>query len=294
MSDHSEDVARPGHPLDAEELALARLLAQLPASAPSATTDQAILDRARRACEAPVSRGRGWPWGMGAGLAAVLALVMLWPEPILMPPMPLDGEPRREPLMETSRERSRPATLSIQEPTPSEQGALAPAAMAVPQAAVGEVDPLDAVEAGQEIPIEDSSRSIASPLRVEGEVPAPEPGLAAQALGDAAAVSGEHADVETAAAAERAARRDRAETETGADARTRLHSPTAIPAPEPIVEPFLPPPEADAELSAENWLRRIQQRLGAGQRDEAIRSLSLFRERHPDHPLPPELDALLR
>jgi len=47
-------------------------------------------------------------------------------------------------------------------------------------------------------------------------------------------------------------------------------------------------------LAAEDWLARIRERVAHGPQDEAVRSLILFRARHPDYPLPEDLSALLR
>lgn len=62
----------------------------------------------------------------------------------------------------------------------------------------------------------------------------------------------------------------------------------------PQPQPLLPPLESDPALAPELWLVRIQDRLDAGQREQAMRSLSLFRQRYPDHPLPETLDELIR
>lgn len=54
----------------------------------------------------------------------------------------------------------------------------------------------------------------------------------------------------------------------------------------------MPPVEEDIELAPEDWLARIRERLAADDDAGARRSLAAFVLRHPDHPVPDDLQRL--
>ena len=49
----------------------------------------------------------------------------------------------------------------------------------------------------------------------------------------------------------------------------------------------------DMQLAPDDWLAHIHQLLRQGRRQQAIESLRLFHNAHPQRPLPVELQALL-
>lgn len=292
-------------PLDDEEARLARLIAQLPGGSPDAQTDARIMAAARTACESPPRR-RPLPWGLGGALAAGLALLVYWQAPPPLPePTTLTQTPEATgPVADVASARQ-PAAASSG-PTESTEDASTPADAQASREAVSAVALTDrAADAGS---VSASARS------AERQTAAP----AAPPVADAVEYDPARLGSQDAKGAleERLARRKaRAEAASQADAaeestadaakpsesepqatkpsyRLVQPSPITTPSPEPI--PYLPPVESDVELAAEDWLSRIRDRVAHGPQDEAVRSLVLFQQRYPDHPLPEDLSALLR
>lgn len=312
-------------PLDDEEARLARLIAQLPGAVPDPQTDARLMAAARKACESPPRR-RPLPWGLGGALAASLALLVYWQSPQLPEPSPVADAPSAR--MPATATPARPTSPSAE--SAAAEASDPPAGAEIAQMSGASVDASDAerTAARSEPPV-----SIAqdSPARVATDESA---SRAAPPIADAVEYDPNRLGSQDAqgALAERLARRDARARET-AQAAVSEHSesetpktsesgdfepqtaepetagrasaqpgkpsyrlvqpePIAAPSPEPV--PFLPPVESDVELAAEDWLARIRDRVAHGPQDDAIRSLILFKARHPDYPLPEDLSELLR
>lgn len=312
-------------PLDDEEARLARLIAQLPGAVPDPQTDARLMAAARKACESPPRR-RPLPWGLGGALAASLALLVYWQSPQLPEPSPVVNAPSaRMPAIATpARPASPSAESSVAEASDPPAGA---------EIAPMSGTSVDASEAGRTAARSEPRMSIAqdSPARVATDESASRaappiadaveydpsrlgsqdaPGALAERLArrDARAreatqpaasehgvseppETGESGDFESQTAEPESAGRESAQSGKPS---YRLVQPEPIAAPTPEPVPFLPPVESDVELAAEDWLARIRERVAHGPQDEAVRSLILFRARHPDYPLPEDLSALLR
>jgi hypothetical protein len=285
-------------PLDADERALAALLAREESPGPSPQLDARIL-AAAHAAAAPVSRRpqRRWIAGLGIAASLLLAVGIAWRlRPLPQRPMAneapvavrVSAAASADVSRRAAREQARmaPPSAPIAEPVPVEA-----AKRAIPDARVASPPPEPRVVVDQPEPMD----AAAPPPQA---FPAPPPPPAAQpamsAAAPAANVSGEMA--KQTRAQKPAETLDRIET-TGsridaAAAADAAASGMALPSRAELDDE--PPATADSPLVQEAWLQRIRELLSAGEVDTARNSLAEFRRRYPDYALPDDLRHLAR
>jgi hypothetical protein len=280
-------------PLDADERALAALLAREESPGPSPQLDARILAAARGVSNPATTLHRPRPrWIAAMSIAATLVLVVgiAW---------------RLRPLPQRPMASEAPVAMRVSATASAEASRMAApgeARTAPASAAVTEPAPVDAVrrvaaDARVEAPPPEPPVASAKPAPMEAAAPRafpapPPPPVAAAApavaqpampaAAPAANVSGEMA--KQARAQDRAETLDRIDAAAAADAAA---SGAALPSREVLDEE--PPATADSPQVQDAWLQRIRDLLSAGDADGARSSLAEFRRRYPDYALPEDL-----
>lgn len=317
-------------PLDADEASLAKIVRALPGANPPSALDAAILAAARKAAEAePARPPRRHHWRIGASIAALLVVGIVWQSRIGMDPPPQFhyDEPASAALEMRAPEDLGEATAEAAAKAQAEPSTEAPAPAATeppaaadastpepPPAAFHEVQRVPAPHPAAPAPAPAAPAPVAAePVPAPSPEPMPEPAPmfapapppppappappAATASEEAAADEASLDRIEVTGARVRASesRRLRREQERARSAPAQEPAPAimSVPAPTPPTEPALPPVEADEGLPPADWIERIRFRLAAGQRDGALDSLGRFLLAHPGHPLPDDLRDLL-
>ena len=314
-------------PLDANERALAELLARDALPGPSPQLDARILTAARAASQPAASPRRPRPrWIAGMGIAATLLLAVgiAWRMRPLPPRAPVASEA--------------PQAQMVRMVEPGAGAAATPAA--VDEVAARQAPPPQPQPAAQDTKAEHESSVAAdkaspaqspvvfdepSPMDAQAPAPAPPPApapaMAPMANGmpapAAAATQSAKMHAPTASATpeayesvrpqEDARTLDRIETtgsrirrDVGADAASRdadAASLDAAAAADAAAEDGVPralldeepPATADSPQVQEAWLQRIRELLSAGETDAARNSLAEFRRRYPKYALPEDL-----
>lgn len=318
------------HPLQDDEIALARVLRALPAGEPPASVDAAIL----RAATDAVAPGRRRPpvglrwlptWAIGTAAAAVLAVGIglqlrppLHPESAPAPaseaakPLPPARERLSVDLVEPDQALPPPAAPppSAQRPArgvpappppaPPPPPPREPEAFPAPQAAAPAPEPaaemadpgvtMDAVAPAAAVE-ESESR-----LRSEDNDQARrlhQEAFARRAQAKASAQAREESAASGAAAASRALN----ESAPVAPAAMAAPAPAAPASAEAMADvvgqaAILPPVADDARLAPDAWLDRVRERRRQGDTAGARASLRLFLKAHPDAPIPSDLASL--
>ena len=272
-------------PLDAEEQALQRAWRQLPGGDPPAALDARIRAQARAAASAGRPRIRPWAWGVSTAAAAVLALAVFWNAGL---------PPANTPLGESVRYR---APVAAPEAV---QGLLEDAAVAPAPLGSAETEADAAADMG-------SAATSASAERADQ----PQTSALRKANDAGAAPELSAPQAERRAEAPPAAPAAPAPPPPPAAAPAAAAEPVlqrqlqAPPARQPSAAQDAPAPASAAMSSSDavdstlveddpaRWVRLIEALLADGRGGEALRELQRLRARHPDHPLPPALQALL-
>lgn len=304
------------HPLQDDEIALARVLRALPAGEPSPAVDAAILAAATDAVPRRRKAGTGlrWlpGWAVGTAAAAVLAIgvgIQLRPPLVPEPPPASTSEraqalPQARPRMAVDLAEPELAPAPPPAPPPSQPQAAprvrAPAAPAppAPVALPERIDP----------PAEAAAREESAPAPFEDVSGfAPPPGSAPMGAQRAEAESATLDSIEVSGSrirapnttnhAARIADAEAAEAEAraqlAAEERARRQSAAADASAQRMqakaLAPPLPPVSEDASLPPAEWLDRIRARRDQGDRPGARESLALFLRAYPDAPVPGDL-----
>ena len=316
------------HPLQDDEVALARVLRALPSGEPPASVDDAIL-RAATDAVSPSRRkpagGLRWlpTWAIGTAAAAVLAVgIGLQLRPPLVPDYPAASVEQKAPARPEARERM---DVDLVEP---EQAPAPPPASTPPsprQSSSGRPPPPPPAPPAPMAPAAPSPIPEPMPQAQLAEAVAPAPAdqpaqESAQQL-DSVEVTGSRIRSEATDQARRAhqenyARRAQAKAEESARSvaaaadRSRpaagaaMAEADAAPAAAPAAAPpaafpdafsssaVLPPVADDAQLSQADWLERIRERRRQGDTASARASLRLFLQAYPEAPVPSDLARL--
>ena len=311
-------------PLDADERALADLLARDALPGPSPQLDARILAAARSATTAtttttasPSRRPRPRPrWIAGMSIAAtlVLAIGIAW----RLRPLPPQQQPARdmtvsavrvvEPAARTASPQPPAAADAVYRQMPS------PPAQQAAKAIPAERDSAAAADKASPPPGPPVVYDAPAPMDVQAPPPAPPP--APPAPSNPAANSEAASAMANAQAAKASAPAMRAATASPpnafeqqgqrGDARTldRIETTSAgvdaAAAADAAAEGGIsravldeePPATADSPQVQEAWLQRIRELLSAGETDAARNSLAEFRRRYPKYALPEDLRPL--
>ncbi len=324
---------RPPHePLDPQERELADRLARIaPRGEPSPQLDARILAAARAAVDPPANVTTGprsrWPLGLGIAASTVLALGIAWQlRPVdsapqaseqpqadvgALPAAANDGqdastpEASPPPMYKPAITGSLPAPMASTSPAAASKAAPPALRKPAPSPEMPAAPVAAAVEAPLEISEPRPSDVYAPPQRVMSAPPPPAP-PAPPAFVAEPPMQAEAAQAEAVLARETAERQARRQATQQADAavaakaaRARAEQETAVASDIAAygARNLSAPPSADVEddarLSIEHWLEQIALRQRLGDIDGARRSLSLFRQAHPQHPIPDDLKPLL-
>jgi hypothetical protein len=298
-------------PLDANERALAELLARDALPGPSPQLDARILAAARAASKpAPALRRPRPRWIAGMGIAAtlVLAVGIAWrlrplPERPVARTIPVAGVRVVEPHTDSAGA----AADEVVAPQPQPQARELPRAIPVQRESAAAPKPLPEPPVVFDEP---------SPMDTQAPPPAPPPPAPADAFAPAAkagAVASMPADTAP------ATQKQRADSHDGAKSLDRVEATgSRIPASAPqafsreasgldaaaaanaageegvsrAVLDEEPPATADSPQVRDAWLQRIRELLAAGETDAARNSLAEFRKRYPKYSLPEDLRRL--
>ena len=301
-------------PLDADERALAGLLAGQAVPGPSPQLDARILAAARAAAR-PAMRPTRRRWIAGVGIAAsmLLAVGIAWRLRPL-PPRPMASEaPLAASVSETLHADASPNAVPsapahgeqaaqrspIAEPAPvaaEKRAARAAAPPAEPAVVFDAPAPMDAA-APSAFPTQSPPPPPPAPPAAVKPLPAAWAANAATQPAKAqAAAAPLQGAFESARQREDARTLDRIET-TGsrldaAAAADAAASGAALPSRAELDEE--PPATADSPLVQDAWLQRIRELLAAGESEAARNSLAEFRRRYPAYALPEDLRHLAK
>lgn len=315
------------HPLQDDEFALARVLRALPTGEPPARVDAAILRAATDAVsQAPRKRAAGlrWlpTWAVGTAAAAVLAVgIGLQLRPPLTPeaapasvseavkPLPQARERLSVDLIEPDRDAAPPPASA----PPSLNRSTRPAPPPPPPAPASPPAPAPAPEA------------FPAPMAPAPAADAADAGMAAEAAaapdaaGEAAARRMRSEESDQARRVHQEAYARRAQAKAAAESQSRQAAASPPPSDQPpalaSAPPPAPPPPAaaapaagagadfagpaglppvadDARLTPAAWLERIRERRRQGDATGARASLRLFKQAHPEAPVPRDLARL--
>lgn len=291
-------------PLDANERALADLLARDASAGPSPQLDARILAAARAATATPARDTRRprprWIAGMAVAATLVLAVGIAW----RLRPLPQRPVASEAPTMVSA--------VRVVEPSrQAESRATIEAAKSVPVPAMVRTaappPPLPADEAQPDMarrqPPLESPAVFDEPAPVETEAPqafsapAPQPAPAAPAASTPAPAGNvmRMELPEQARQKQAAGTLDRVEVTgsrtEGQDAAAAADAAAEEGVPRAVLDEE-PPATADSPLVQEAWLQRIRELLSQGETDAARSSLAEFRRRYPNYPLPEDLRSL--
>lgn len=279
----------PDHqPLHEDEAALARRLRALPGGVPSPELDARIRARAHAAVAATRPRVRPWLWGVSTAAVAVLAVGMFWQ--LGLPPDRLQDATRSTPQShEAARQAEAPAAQRFEQ-------------SGVDAAALRKADEPAAAAPAQSRARAPAAERMAEPVLLDAPAPvvilvppppppappAPEPQL--RSVPQQPAPASTEADV----ADEPVFREPEARpAQPASPPRALRRPPGAGAAAAPADAARAAAIQAWADGAAADWLVHIEALLRDGRTDDARAHLRAFRERHPDHPLPPGLARLL-
>lgn len=303
-------MSRDRDPLDAEERALADLLAPGTARAgPPPELDAAILASARRALQAGPARrrrrsGRRWPAALGVAASLALAVGIAWqlrpgPDHALQAvsdfPATDAGQadaasPAAAPEATTAANRHAQATAAREaapppqdpppppgadEPARAPEPAAAPPPEAMPAPSAPSAAASAAVTAIPDITVSDRDDA--------DFVPTPPP------VDTAIGRKRIHQDADGRIVPERAGRQALSIPGSASDSR---HAAADIRLDEEGLDDE-PPATVDSPLARRAWLDRIRELRDAGELDAARESLREYHRRYPDLDLPRDLDGLL-
>jgi len=320
------------HPLQDDEIALARVLRALPAGEPPARVDDAIL----RAATDAVSPGRRKPdrglrwlpsWAIGTAAAAVLAVgIGIQLRPPLAPgappaskaetaqPLPQASERLSVDLVEPDQATAPPpssappapqrATRTPPPPPPARAlpsppevvaGAFpAPEVQAEADVSAGEAPAMNAApSAPSELATESRQRSEATDQARRVHQEAYSRRAQAKAMEQASAREPQAGPAAGAASAPADQALPHAEFSAPAPPAPAAAAPSAnAMADVAPATQILPPAAADAKLAPDAWLDRIRERRRQGDSAGARASLRLFLQAHPEAPIPSDLARL--
>lgn len=324
---------RPVEPLSPEERTLAERLARLgPHDGPSPALDARILAAAHQAAAARPRQARRTLWfgltpalltGAGTAAAAALVLALAWQlRPPSAPRVATESDAADEVVMVDAA----PAAAQAPAPAPpqaaeAERDPARAAPAAVAQARRPQAKAATEAAAPPAAPAALPTAAPAAPQRSEFalQAPPPEPTPLADApLADAPVASEAAADASASAAtaaphptyttAARAtarlpqARRPAAKPAEDAATAERAAEQPALDRIEVSGSRIAPtadalraiPVRCDRALEPDAWLERIRARRDAGLDAQARESLRLFRRKHPEAPIPDDLQPLVR
>ena len=300
-------------PLDANERALAELLARDALPGPSPQLDARILAAARSAITAPPSRRPRPRWIAGMSIAAtlVLAIGIAWH----LRPLPPQHQAASEYAVSAVRVIEPPAQTAAppaaaadvvyrqvqSQPPPEMPKSIAVERESVPDVARRAAPPEPPVVFDEPSPMDAQAPPPAPP--------APAPAMAPNANGMAAPAAATMQAAKTQAPAAAAAPNAFESARPQQDARTldkvevtgsRIGRMDAAAAADAAAEDGVsraeldeePPATADSPQVQEAWLQRIRELLSAGETDAARNSLAEFRHRYPKYALPEDLRSL--
>jgi hypothetical protein len=321
-------MSRRPDPLDANERALADLLARDALPGPPPQLDARILAAARATTSAPewtLRRPRPrWIAGMGIAATLVLAIGIAWRLRPLPPQRPAASEapvavrvPERmyrvsaasPAAADAVAAQSRPPAQELPKAVPLEGESAAARKRATPEAPVvfDQQPPMDA-QAPPPAPPPPPAPAAAAPVANAMAAPAASAMQAAKTQAPAARAASTSTDASEPASPRQDARTlDRVEV-TGS--RIPASAPQAFPrdaagldaaaaanaaAEEGVPRALLdeePPATADSPQVRDAWLQRIRELLSAGESEAARNSLAEFRRRYPKYALPEDLQRL--
>jgi outer membrane biosynthesis protein TonB len=306
-------------PLDANERALADLLARDALPGPSPQLDARILAAARAATTAsPTTRSRRlrprWIAGMGIAATLVLAVGIAWRlRPLPERPMASDAptmesvvrivepaKPDAAPAADAAQPQvqARAVPVAAPMPPPPHERAPEPArkqAPPEPPVAFDEPAPMD-TQAPPPAPPPPPARAVsptpvaAAPAAATAQAPAMAPPAdkleAARAREDARTLDRVEVtgSVIPGSATQQAYRRDA----SGLDAAAAANAAAEDGVPRAVLDEE-PPATADSPQVRDAWLQRIRELLSAGETEAARNSLAEFRRRYPKYALPEDL-----
>jgi len=303
-------------PLDANERALAELLARDALPGPSPQLDARILAAARSATTASPSRRPRPRWIAGMGIAAtlVLAIGIAWRlRPLPPQPRAASEAPAAAVRVIEPTAQSAASTPSMADDTASAQMQPQPPAE-LPKPTPAERESAPEVQARKSTPPE-SPVVFDEPAPMDQAAPetfavppppAPVASAAAAAAGNAYPPAPAPVDTLEAARREKqAVTLDRIET-TGSrirdtesreakslDAAAAADAAAVDGIPRAVLDEE-PPATADSPQVRDAWLQRIRELLSAGETDAARNSLAEFRRRYPNYALPEDLKPLAK
>lgn len=274
---------------------LGALYRRLPRAEPPRRLDRSVLGEAARAVHGRPPRRQRWMVGFGSAAGIVLAAGVAWHvgQDALRQQSnsPAHGAPTYvpvEPLSESAHAKREQA------PAPAADAATAPPAVPAPAGAASKADEGQFRHRASRPPATDKELSkqavpVASPPPAAAKPAAPP----AQSAPFPATETMREEPSSAAAAGAVSAQERAAENEhkTAAQALDQAASSSAraVPAPSPSSSVEL---RRDMQLAPEDWLAHIHQLLQQGRRQQAIESLRLFRNAHPDWRLSDELRKL--
>lgn len=270
---------------------LAALYRRLPKAEPPRRLDRSVLGAAARASHGYTPRRQRWMIGFGSAAGIVLAAGVAWhvgqdalrSERQLSTPAAMSAEPAR-PTYVPVAPISEPAPRARDQAPVQEMSAAAAAAASPATKQAPSPQKSEAMAKAAPKPSVVREESVAQPAAT-GPAPPP-PAAAPQAFPPADA---ERVQADSAVGANDALGAGVANDALDAQSKGRARQRSgAAPSPSGSVEL-----RRDLQLDPQTWLARIDELLRAGRRQQAIESLRLFRNAHPDYPLPDELRALL-
>jgi hypothetical protein len=314
-------------PFDADERALAELLARDALPGPSPQLDARILAAARAAAATPGRASQRlrprWIAGMGIAASLVLAIGIAWRlRPLPERPVASEAPPAVSAMRVVEPAHSDAAADAVQPP--------APKAMRLPSPPTAPVErerakPARRKPAAEPEAVHDEPAPMESAAPPAPPAPPPPPPLPAQMAMPKPAMNAMAAPAAAATQAAEAQRRadshDQAEsldrievTGSRLKARAPAPAPRAFPRdaagldaaaaadaaargealPPRAVLDEEPPATADSPLVRDAWLQRIRELLAAGDTEAARGSLAEFRRRYPNYALPEDLQPLAK
>jgi hypothetical protein len=269
---------------------LGNLYRRLPRYEPPRRLDRAVLGEAARAVRSgKPPRHQRWIIGAGSAAGIVLAAGIAWRighEPMtteagadhvrIVPVQPITESPRVRQDEELSREAPAPAANAAPQPS----GRVGPPADARA--------PKPARKSAARAETARPATSQASKLATAAPEPAPPPAAAASPQPFPESRDADAQAQSPNAAAGSANATSAAKSATGTTSSERLRR----------VAPSTPPSRSvelqrDAQLSPDDWLSHVRELVRQGRRRQAIESLRLFVQAHPDRRVPSDLQPLL-
>jgi hypothetical protein len=279
---------------------LGALYRRLPKAEPPRRLDRSVLGEAARAVHGHTPRRQRWLMSIGSAAGIVLAAGIAWHvgQDALRRessgPMPTPSAPRPnfvpvEPITEAQRKK-------IHEEAKLDATAPAPAATSAPAAPAAEaakpVAPMQKAEtrarASAPKPAPQPPAAAAPPPAVATPAPQAFPADTLQQEREQSADAAQEPAAQTGAAAAGAAAPFSDKQRSDGQRQDVRHRANAAPAPSSSVEL-----RRDMQLAPNEWLGHVRQLMHQGRRQQAIESLRLFHNMHPEHAVPDDLRVLL-